>query len=717
MSAAPAPVPKQNAVPPTGPIPGPSRGAAAVLVRSLHRWCGLTVGLFLLLVALTGAGMAFRWQLEPSLEASLLRVPACSTPLSPSRLVSAAHAANPHAGALAAMRIYADPRASTRVRFGDGRWVYVDPCSGRVLGIQDAYGGIFGTLAWVHIFGYLSFGATVAGTIAAAAMALVIAGLWLWWRGRQGGRRTAGSHPGRRRSSALSGGARRLQWHRSVGPWAAPVLFLMTLTGLPQAFPALSDALQSAGSTPAATRTTVLPAPRPEPAHPAARRFQADALDAAWRQATATPWQQIQWRVPPDTVSQPIKAEITAAGAPHAYAAGLAAYDQQTGAALQYQPYEQAATGRKIWLWALALHYAAIGGPIWPLILFLSALCVPVLAWTGVASYLHRRRSQPLAATQHLVLRTRRMEAADICSFEFVHPRGRKLPPWTPGAHIDVHIAPGLVRQYSLCGNPLDRSRYLIAVHRCSPSRGGSRAMHTDLHEGGLVQLGMPRNLFPLAAGTPHTVLLAGGIGITPLLAMAESLSAAGASFVLHYCVRSPDDAAFLRRLSERRFDGRVRIHYSQGGQRPDLDSLLASPQDGARLYICGSGGFTDAAIAAAARQGWPSGAVSTERFAPAPGAQDAGEKPARPFELLIASTGRVVHVPAGQSALEALLSAGVPVPSSCGQGICGTCLTGILEGEPDHRDQCLSAEARAANNCFTPCCSRSRSAQLILDL
>ncbi|WP_395408263.1 PepSY domain-containing protein [Pseudoduganella sp. UC29_106] len=686
------------------PASASKRSGFAGLVRSFHRWCGLTAGLLLVVVALTGAGMAFRWQLEPSLGASLLRVPACTAPLPPSRLVSAAHAANPQAGALSAIRMYADPNASTRVRFGDGRWVYVDPCSGRVLGIQDAYGGFFGTLAWVHIFGYLSFGATVAGLIAFAVMAFVIAGLWLWWRSR-------GHRPPR---SALSGGARRLQLHRSVGPWCAPVLLLLTLTGVPQAFPALGDALQAAGRAAPAT-----PVGRATPAALAASpRPGANAIDTAWRHAIAAPWQQIQWRVGPASAGQPIKAEITAATAPHAYAAGLASYDQASGAPLQYEPYDHAATGRKTWLWALALHYGAVGGAVWPLILFLSVLSVPVLAWTGAASYLHRRQRLRPAAALNLLLKHKRMEAANVCSFEFVHPRGRKLPPWTPGAHIDIHIAPGLVRQYSLCGDPRDRSRYLIAVHRCSPSRGGSQAMHENLNEGDLVQVGTPRNQFPLADHSPHTVLLAGGIGITPLLAMAEKLSAAGASFELHYCARSAGEAAFLARLGEDRFSGRVRLHFSQGGQRVDLDTLLSLPSDGARLYICGSGTFTDAALATAKRLGWPDDTVSTERFAPAAAASTAADaQPQRAFDLLIASTGRVVHVPAEQSALEALLAAGIAIPTSCGQGVCGTCITGVLEGEPDHRDHCLSPESRAAKDCFTPCCSRAHSAHLILDL
>ncbi|WP_395400899.1 PDR/VanB family oxidoreductase [Pseudoduganella sp. UC29_106] len=303
-----------------------------------------------------------------------------------------------------------------------------------------------------------------------------------------------------------------------------------------------------------------------------------------------------------------------------------------------------------------------------------------------------------------------------------MYPHGRKLPAWTPGALINVHVGPGLVRQYSLCGDPRDRRRYLIAVQRCSPSRGGSQAMQEALQDGDRMQLGLPRNLFPLAQGVQHTLLLAGGIGITPLLAMAEALSAAGASFELHYCARTSGQAAFLDRLAAPRFQGRVQLHFSSGVQRVDLDGLLSAPSTGTHLYICGSGAFTDAAIAAAARQGGAADVVSTERFAPAPGCaagRAIAAEPARgrAFDVVIASTGRFVHVPAERSAVDALLGAGIVIPTSRGHGICGTCITGVLEGEPDHRDHCLSPEAREANDCFTPCCSRARGQTLILDL
>lgn len=665
-------------------------------VRLLHRWCGLAAGLLLVAVALTGAGMVFRAQLEPLQYAGLQSLPACASPLPPSRLVAAARAALPGAGALSAIRM-AGAAAPVRIRFGDWRWVYVDPCSARVMGIRDAYSGVFGTLAWLHSFAYAPGGNVVAGCVALAAMTLAVAGLVLWAKTRPAATRPARARHGA--AARLNPAARGLCRHRQLALWCAPVLLVLALSGVPQAFPIAATAVPAPGPSgpPAGSgaATTVTGA--------------APALDLIWSQVvTGDPgWRQLQLRF--SGAGAPVKLETAERGAPHDYAVSTGYYDPVTGAALRYAPYATATVARKAYLWGLALHYGAVGGPAWQLAQFSTALMVPFLAWTGVASYLRRRSAMKPEARQPLLLRAKRGIARDICAFEFVHPRGRKLPAWTAGAHIDIHIAPGLVRQYSLCGDPRDRSRYLIAVHRCSPSRGGSHAMHGALHEGMRVTLGMPRNHFALQ-DSPHTVLLAGGIGITPLLAMAETLAGSGASFELHYCVRSPDDTAFAERLHEGRFRGRVLFHYSSGGRRADMDGILSAPPRGARLYICGAAGFTDAALAAAARQGWPAANVHTERFsAPASGAAQAA------FDVVIASTGRVIHVPAGQAALDAMLDAGVDIPASCRQGICGTCATPVLEGEADHRDHCLSAEARAV--CFTPCCSRARSAQLVLDL
>lgn len=672
---------------------GEKRGA-----RRLHRWCGVTVGLLLAAMALTGAGIVFRPQLDPLLYPALQQVSGCAAPLPPSRLVSAARAAVPDAGALSAIRMQAAPAGSAapvRIRFAGWRWVYVDPCTANVLGIRDAYGGVFGTLAWLHIFGYLPSGAMVAGSVALAAVVLIVAGLALWAWTRPA---TSAAPPRAGGGTRLNPAARSLRRHRRVALWCAPVLLVLALSGVPQAFPVAATAIHA----------PLLPLPALQPADAG----HAAALDAIWsRLAQDYPgWRQLQWRA--GAAGTPDKLEIVEPGAPHDYATGISYYHPATGALLQRTPYAASAAARQAYLWGLALHYGAIGTP-WQLVQFATALTVPFLAWTGIAGWLRRRHTARNNGLQKLLVRSKRRVARDVYAFELVHPHGRKLPLWTAGAHIDVHIAPGLVRQYSLCSDPRDRSRYLIAVHRCAPSRGGSDAMHDVVHAGNLLTLGMPRNHFALAPDSPHTILLAGGIGLTPLLAMAETLSARGASYELHYSTRSPVHAAFSERLHEARFCGRVMFHYSNTAGRADFDALLAAPPRGAHLYICGAAGFTDAALAAAARQGWPDSHVHKERFSAPPGPAADGAQAA--FDVVLASSGQVVHVAPGQSALAALRAAGVAIPTSCGQGLCGTCVTGVLAGEPDHRDHCLTDEGR--ETCFTPCCSRARGAQLVLDL
>lgn len=305
-------------------------------------------------------------------------------------------------------------------------------------------------------------------------------------------------------------------------------------------------------------------------------------------------------------------------------------------------------------------------------------------------------------------------ETADICSFELVDPGGGELPAFTAGSHIDVYLSDGLTRQYSLCNAPSERTRYRIAVLREPASRGGSRAMHDVVRENDLLEIGVPRNLFALAESAERHVLLAGGIGVTPLLCMAQRLAAIGADFRLHYCTRSAERAAFRGQLNEPPYAGRVDFHVDDGppGQRLDL-SAVCTPAAGTHLYVCGPKGFMDAVLGAARARGWPEDSLHYEFFAADPAPVEAGGA----FSVKLASSGRVVDVPADCSVAQALARAGVDVPVACEQGICGTCLTRVLEGEPDHRDLFMSPQEQARNDQFTPCCSRAKTPLLVLDL
>ena len=306
-------------------------------------------------------------------------------------------------------------------------------------------------------------------------------------------------------------------------------------------------------------------------------------------------------------------------------------------------------------------------------------------------------------------------EALDICSLDLVPEPGHSLPAFSAGAHIDVHLPNGLVRQYSLCNPPGETGRYQIAVLRDPASRGGSQAVHNLLPEGATLHISAPKNHFPLATEAPHHLLLAGGIGITPLLAMAEHLTSQGECFELHHCTRSRDRTPFTERVAASAFARHTHHHFDDGDavQKLDIAATLQRAPDGTHLYGCGPQGFMDAVLNAGRAQGWPEERLHREYFAAAPvdHANDGS------FELEIASSGRVIPVRADQSALAALLEAGLDIPMSCEQGVCGTCLTRVKAGTPEHRDQYLTPEEQAANDQFLPCCSRASSARLVLDL
>ena len=306
-------------------------------------------------------------------------------------------------------------------------------------------------------------------------------------------------------------------------------------------------------------------------------------------------------------------------------------------------------------------------------------------------------------------------EAENICRLELVPSNGEPLPAFTAGAHIELHLPGGPVRSYSLCNDPAERHRYVLGVLKDANSRGGSRAVHEALQVGDQLTIGLPRNHFELDPGAESSLLLAGGIGITPLLAMAEQLQRELAPFELHYTASTRERMAFAERLANASYAQSVHFYLSQENpaRRLDLDKLLADPVAGRHLYVCGPQRFIDAVLASARAQGWDESRLHWEFFA---GVQidSSGDTS---FELEIASNGQVVSVAPGQTALKALLAAGVMVPMACDQGVCGTCLTGVLSGEIEHRDLYLTPEEQAGGDQFLPCCSRARSARLVLDL
>ena len=309
----------------------------------------------------------------------------------------------------------------------------------------------------------------------------------------------------------------------------------------------------------------------------------------------------------------------------------------------------------------------------------------------------------------------KRTEAEGIASFELARVDGAPLPPFSAGSHIDVHLPGGLTRQYSLCNASHESHRYRIAVLRDAASRGGSVAMHDSVHEGDLITISTPRNHFALHPAE-RTLLLAGGIGVTPLLCMADRLARTGAPFALHYCTRSAERTAFVEEIrASSSMAPHVHFHHDAGApeQKLDLPAVLAQPGPDARLYVCGPAGFIDYVVNTAKGLGWPQDRIHLEYFG-APAQDTSGDEG---FEVRIASTGKTYTIAPDVSVVEALRKEGIDILTSCEQGVCGTCITRVLEGEVDHRDMYLTDEEKAANEQFMPCCSRARSKLLVLDL
>ncbi|WP_026096957.1 PDR/VanB family oxidoreductase [Ideonella sp. B508-1] len=313
-------------------------------------------------------------------------------------------------------------------------------------------------------------------------------------------------------------------------------------------------------------------------------------------------------------------------------------------------------------------------------------------------------------------------EALDICRLELRTLDGQTLPAFEAGAHIDVHLPGGCVRPYSLCNVPGNTDRYEIAVLLASPSRGGSHAVHTRVQVGDVLHISPPRNHFALQVPRPDApppLLLAGGIGITPILSMAEALSAARQPFTLHYATRSAERTAFRQRLSTAPYAHQVHVHHDDGPptQRLDLDRVLAGAPRDTAVYVCGPAGMINAVRQSADRQGWPPNQVHWEAFQATAGSSTTACAANHPFEVRLARRGLSVQVAADQTVVQALASLGVHITVSCEQGLCGTCLTPLLEGRADHRDQFLTPEEQARGDCFLPCCSRAADARLVLDL
>jgi ferredoxin-NADP reductase len=308
-----------------------------------------------------------------------------------------------------------------------------------------------------------------------------------------------------------------------------------------------------------------------------------------------------------------------------------------------------------------------------------------------------------------LVVARRAAVADGVITLDLRDPAGAALPGWAPGAHIDLILGPGLIRQFSLCGDPADRGGWRIAVLREPAGRGGSAHVHDAVSAGSRVRARGPRNHFRLEPADRY-LFIAGGIGITPIVPMLAAADAAARPWTLTYGGRTAASMAFLPEL-EARYPGRVRIRPQDETGLLDLPGLLAQPEPGTLVYGCGPAPLLDALQACCA--GWPAGALHAERFSPAASGAPSGPG----FEIELAQAGLTLTVPPGRSILDVVDAAGVPVLSSCTEGTCGTCETAVLAGVPEHRDSVLSPAERAAADTMMICVSRSLTPRLVLDI
>jgi ferredoxin-NADP reductase len=309
-----------------------------------------------------------------------------------------------------------------------------------------------------------------------------------------------------------------------------------------------------------------------------------------------------------------------------------------------------------------------------------------------------------------LIISDKHEGASGVAVLRLQRPDGTDLPDWAPGAHIDLVLSPDITRQYSLCGDPSDRSTWQIAVLRESAGRGGSDFVHTRLASGDTVRVRGPRNHFELAEAA-HYLFIAGGIGITPIMTMAAQADRAGARWTLVYGGRSRSSMAFLDELSERYAGQVVAVPFDEDGLI-DLDGLLSRATGDTLVYACGPAALLDALTDKT--QSWPPGSLRLERFSPKVITSSTTNSS---FEVELSLTGTTITVQPDESILEAVTSCGVQVLSSCQEGTCGTCETAVLEGTVDHRDSVLTKEEQDANDTMMICVSRSSGPRLVLEL
>jgi vanillate O-demethylase ferredoxin subunit len=317
-------------------------------------------------------------------------------------------------------------------------------------------------------------------------------------------------------------------------------------------------------------------------------------------------------------------------------------------------------------------------------------------------------------ALRSLFVADKAIEAHNMVSFELVDPDGVELPAFSPGSHVDVTIPGGMVRQYSLCNSPSDRHRYRIGVWKDPNGRGGSKALHETVNVGDTLQVSLPRNRFRVPRNTKRALLFARGIGVTPILSIADYLKSQSIPFELHYVFALMSPGSFRGTIDRASFseDTKYYLEDSEQNQLLNAAEVLAEQPEDTQLFICGADWWLDPIVKTATQKGWSEERIHVERFT----TKQAAPLLDKVFDVKIASTGAVFKIPGDKTIAGFLEENGIKIPTSCEQGLCGTCKVKVLEGEADHRDKRLSPEQRT-EGLFLACVSRAKGDMLVLDL
>lgn len=649
------------------------------ILAGLHRWLGLGLALFLAAQALSGSVLLFRQTANQWLHGPALM--ATTGPARPlQEMVPPILADRP--GAILRRIDYparADGVYILRLDWQGQDWrLALDPGSGRVTREASITGWPVEWLVELHYTLLTPWGEPLVGLFGLGLLTLSLAGAVLWWaqRPRHGGLfdTQRGGGPVRRQRGL----------HRLAGFLGAVPLLILSATG------GLMALVPLATSTPIITVTE-------RPGQPLLSLDR--VINAARADRPGAPVRNVRL-IGPDGRLILVYMEDTEPGRPGAtWRVWLDRYDARI---LTRRTDGSLSAGGRFMEWLLPVHTGMAGGLPLRLTWMAAALALLTLVTTGLRAWWARRCAEPYRMRVTKVERLSR----NVIALSLRRPLALPLPlPTAPGAHIDLYLPNGLVRQYSLTNAPGDRRHLQIAVQLEPGGRGGSRTVHA-LSPGNRVGVGRPRHAFALDLSAPHHLLLAAGIGITPIIAMADHLAALGRPFQLHYAAREEALLLFRERLA--RFGAAVHLYPGDAVPRRRLDiaAILAAAPAGSHVQACGPNRFLEDLALTAVRLRWDESRVRMEGFT----AKGTGPD-AQPFSVRLPD-GRRVPVAADQSMADALIGAGMAVPISCGQGLCGTCTLPLLSGQALHRDRCLSATERATR--ITPCCSRG-TGELVL--